>query len=56
MVIVLVFYTSLSIPFNLAFDNLMGHVALVLDYVIDFIFIADVILHFMTAFIDEDRL
>lgn len=53
LVAVLIVYSTLSVPFRIGFDQTVGVLGSIIDYVVDIAFLIDIIISFRTAFADE---
>lgn len=52
MILILTFYTAIMVPYNVSFKTKQNNIAwLVLDSVVDVIFLVDIVLNFHTTFV-----
>lgn len=53
MVAVMIFYSTLLVPFRIGFEEMAGVFGVLVDVVVDIGFALDIALSFRTAFVDE---
>lgn len=53
MMAVMIFYSTLTVPFRIGFEETAGVFGTVVDVVVDIGFVLDIVLSFRTAFLDE---